>query len=344
MQAPDTWYVPREDITPDPKNPRQFRPDDAFAELIESIKTYGIIQPIVLRPALEDEGIDTPWVIVAGERRWRAAKFASVEEVPCVQLAEVTVGGRRGSPSTAKRSSIPTELTSEIALVENIQRQNLTPLEEGRAFRQILDTDTEATATSLSQRLGLSFDYVRKRLAIIALPEDAQEFIADGRLSLAAALCIHALVGHTDDATIVQLASVAARKRWPVAKVEAAVAQTLGEKPRARYTRPAPLDNVPVTPYGQAAPPTSEDAGDEAPAPAPAPPPAAPTSPKNAWTAVTLPAVGEGKTGKFARVLTADGVRAIVVAHRDERTLQLVEDAIKATLNAAKQQEADDGV
>lgn len=336
----DTWYVSRTDISPDPHNPRTSFDAAKLRELAESIITYGLIQPIVIRPTTKEDtasGVETPYVIVAGERRWQACDLAHIQELPCVLLPEVTVGEKRTTASTAERSSLPVDLVSELALVENIQRADLTPVEEARAFKRILDNDSSVNQTLLAKRLGLSLDYVRKRLALLALPDEVLDHVHAERIGLSAAMCLHALVGKVSPTAISQLAHVAATKRWPLAKIEKAVGVQLGQAPRARYAgNDAAPPAAPVPEQGQAAP-------------APAAVPVVPAAPTKAasgdWAQVVLPELGT-KRAKIATAVTSDGVPCLVVAYRgDAQALGLLKESIRATiLSFTRQEAADDNV
>ena len=124
--------IPLNEIRNDNNQPRKAFDNDKIAELTESIKTHGIIQPLILRKS--DDGL---YVIVAGERRWRAAKMAGLKDVPAIvmELSEKDV--------------------LEISLIENIQRQDLNPIEEASAYKKLL-SDFNLTQEDLSKRIGKS--------------------------------------------------------------------------------------------------------------------------------------------------------------------------------------------
>ncbi len=146
-------------IEPNPRQPRgQFDPA-ALEELAHSLREVGMLQPIVVRPAGEGR-----YEIVAGERRFRAARLAGLEEVPAVV-----------------RSTHDGDLLTE-ALVENIHRANLNPLEEAAAYQQLLD-DFGVTHDQLAAKLGKSRPAISNALRLLTLPAALQDHIASGRLS-----------------------------------------------------------------------------------------------------------------------------------------------------------------
>jgi ParB family transcriptional regulator, chromosome partitioning protein len=152
--------LPVDAVRPSASQPRQ-RPDDddQLAELASSIRAHGVLQPLVVsqRP-------DGGYELIAGERRWRAARQAGLTAVPAL----------------VKEATPRTRL--ELALVENIQRRDLNPIEEARAFRQLLD-EHDLTQEELGQRIGKSRLAVTNRLRLLQLPEPARQAIADGLIS-----------------------------------------------------------------------------------------------------------------------------------------------------------------
>ncbi|MDU7441755.1 MAG: ParB/RepB/Spo0J family partition protein, partial [Clostridium sp.] len=130
--------------------------NDKIAELTESIKTHGIIQPLILRKS--DDGL---YVIVAGERRWRAAKMAGLKDVPAIvmELSEKDV--------------------LEISLIENIQRQDLNPIEEASAYKKLL-SDFNLTQEDLSKRIGKSRTAITNTMRLMNLDIRVQQYIIEG--------------------------------------------------------------------------------------------------------------------------------------------------------------------
>ena len=167
------------DIEPNKAQPRKSFDEDAIAELAESIKIHGVIQPIIVRQA--GDGF---YVIVAGERRYRAAKLAGLTEVPV----------------------IVTELTSseaaEVALVENIQRADLNPVEVAEAYKALID-DFSLTQQQLAERVGKPRSSVANALRLLELPDEIKKYVADGKLSDGHAKVIAGL----DDAELIKQAA-----------------------------------------------------------------------------------------------------------------------------------------
>ena len=143
-------------IKNDNNQPRKAFDSDKIAELTESIKTHGIIQPLILRKSEDD-----CYVIVAGERRWRAAKMAGLKEVPAIimDLSEKDV--------------------LEISLIENIQRQDLNPIEEALAYRKLL-TEFKLTQEELSKRIGKSRTAITNTMRLLNLDSRVQQYIIEG--------------------------------------------------------------------------------------------------------------------------------------------------------------------
>ncbi len=147
-------------ITPHPDQPRRHFDLAALDELAESIATRGIIQPIVVRPAAGDR-----FQIVAGERRWRAAQKAQLHRIPAIV--------RDFSESE----------TLEIALVENIQREDLNPIEEAQAYRRLIDQFSHSQE-ALARIVGKSRSHVANLMRLLELPDDVQHLVMTGRLSM----------------------------------------------------------------------------------------------------------------------------------------------------------------
>jgi ParB family chromosome partitioning protein len=140
-------------IAPDPEQPRNFFDRDALEELADSIKKHGLLQPILLRKKPDGEG----YIIIAGERRWRASKIAEREKIEGI----LTSGN-----------------SAEIALIENVQRENLTPIEEAFAYRRLMD-QREISQGDLAQIVGKKRNTVNEVLRITTLPEDILEEMED---------------------------------------------------------------------------------------------------------------------------------------------------------------------
>ena len=146
-------------IKSDEEQPRKLFDSEKIAELAESIKSHGIIQPLILRKYMDDQ-----YIIVAGERRWRAAKMAGLKDVPAI-IMELT-----------DRDIL------EISLIENIQRQDLNPIEEALAYRKLLN-DFKITQEELSKRIGKSRVAIANTMRLTNLDERVQQYIIESILS-----------------------------------------------------------------------------------------------------------------------------------------------------------------
>lgn len=155
--------VPIGDVIPNPQQPRTVMDPELLAELSESIKMYGIIQPLLVT---EEVGVDgrTVYQLIAGERRLRAAKAAGLERVP------VTI-----------RQTTPQELL-EIAIVENVQRADLNPIEEAIAYQRLME-EFGLTQREVAERVGKSRTAVANTLRLTELPADVRASITSGEIS-----------------------------------------------------------------------------------------------------------------------------------------------------------------
>lgn len=141
--------------------PRTEFDQDALQDLADSIRAKGIIQPILVRPLPEDP---SRYEIIAGERRWRAAQMAQQHDVP-VLVRDFT-----------------DQEAAEVALIENLQRRDLSPLEEAEGYRRLID-DFSRTQDDLAQALGKSRSHVANMIRLLALPEQVKHYMRDGRLT-----------------------------------------------------------------------------------------------------------------------------------------------------------------
>ncbi|MGH1541412.1 MAG: ParB/RepB/Spo0J family partition protein [Arenicella sp.] len=152
--------------------PRSYMDQDSLEELAESIKTQGIILPILVRPL--DESANNHYEIIAGERRWRAAQLAQLEEVPVIIR------------------DIPDEATLAVALIENIQRENLNPIEEAIGLKRLMD-EFELTHQEVANSVGRSRSAVSNLLRLLALNEQAKDLLFEGKLEMGHARALLAL-------------------------------------------------------------------------------------------------------------------------------------------------------
>ena len=187
-------------IDPNPKQPRTHFDEGALNELIVSIKEVGILQPPVVR---EKNG---KYELIMGERRYRAAKAAGLKKIPVIVR------------------NTPDNLLLRDALIENIHRSNLNPLEEGAAYSQLL-TDFNCTHEELAEKLGRSRPLISNTIRLLNLPSSVQRKVAAGILSAGHA---RALLGLTDSAEIERLANRIVAEGLSVRATEEAIATASG--------------------------------------------------------------------------------------------------------------------
>ena len=152
--------LPLREIEPDPEQPRKRFDDDALNQLADSITENGLLQPIAVRPKQVGRG----YIIIAGERRWRAARLAGLDEVPVV-IKDVT-----------------DEQAAALALIENLQREDLDPIEVAEGCRQLIEK-YGLTQESAAKKLGKSRSAVTNSLRLLALPQDVRRMVSAGQLS-----------------------------------------------------------------------------------------------------------------------------------------------------------------
>lgn len=160
------------DIEPNRAQPRKNFDKEKLEALSASIKEHGIIQPIVVRKT------ESGYEIVAGERRWRAAKMAKISEIPAIV-----------------RDYSPQALT-EVAMIENLQREDLNPIEEALGYRALMD-DYNMTQEQISERLGKSRSSIANSLRLLSLEPEFQEYVISGKISEGHARCLLSLSGYT---------------------------------------------------------------------------------------------------------------------------------------------------
>ena len=204
-------HVPVSDIVPNPRQPRTKMDPDSLAELAASIKEHGLLQPLIVTRALPTAR--APFQLIAGERRWRAAQQAGLGVVP-VLLKEAT----------------PQQFL-ELALVENIQRSDLNPLEEAEAY-QALMSDFNLNQQHVADRVGKSRVAVANTLRLLRLPERVKTLLADGVLSEGHA---RALLGLPDDEAILQAAGVVVSRGLTVRQTEDLVRRLAEVKTEAEH-------------------------------------------------------------------------------------------------------------
>jgi ParB family chromosome partitioning protein len=195
--APAALEVAIHELEPNPQQPRSTIDPARLQELADSIRESGLVQPILVRPK------GAGYQIIAGERRWRAAQLAGLERIP------VTI------------RDVPDEELLELALVENIQRQELSPLEEAQAYHRLQD-ELGLTQEEVARKVGRDRTTVANTVRLLRSPREIRDLLAGGRLDAGHARALLAL-DHADDQ--IALGREAARKGLSVREVERRVAQ-----------------------------------------------------------------------------------------------------------------------
>ena len=203
-------------IDPNPLQPRREFPKAALEELAASIRSSGVVQPVLLRRA------DARYQLVAGERRWRAARLAGLQSLPAV-IRDLSDGD-----------------ALELALTENLMREDLNPLEVARAY-EILLQRFYLTHEQIAERLGATRSNVSNTLRLLKLPSSVQEMIVDGQLSMGHA---RALITLDSQAAQARFAGLIVNQGLSVRQVETMVAVHTSKKPPARPKPPAESQTV----------------------------------------------------------------------------------------------------
>jgi ParB family chromosome partitioning protein len=185
-----------EDVYPGPEQPRTSFDDAELAELAESIKVHGVIVPLVVRPRPEGG-----YFLIAGERRWRAAQRAGLHEVPVVV------------------QEVDSQVAFERALVENLQRSDLGPIEEAVAFQRLVD-EFHLTQEQVAERIGKDRSTVSNAIRLLKLPANVRQMVEDERLSMGHA---RALLGLEQAAEIERTARTVVDKQLSVRATEVLV-------------------------------------------------------------------------------------------------------------------------
>lgn len=164
----DIKKIPIKDIRPNPYQPRKRLDEEKLRELSESIKEHGLFQPIIVKRSIKG------YELIAGERRTKAAQLAGFTEIPAI-IKEYN-----------------DEEMLEIAILENTQRENLNPIEEAEAYKQIIDK-SNITQDELSKKVSKSRSYITNILGLVNLPEEIKVLVIDGKLSMAHARALSKL-------------------------------------------------------------------------------------------------------------------------------------------------------
>lgn len=179
-------------IRPNPYQPRKVFDDTALQELSQSIKQHGVFTPILVKKSIQ--GYD----LIAGERRLRASKLAGMSDIPAIIV------------------DLNDQEMMEIALLENIQRENLNGIEEAKAYEQLIQR-LNYTQEQLANRVGKSREHITNTLRLLKLPEDVQEYVVQKKLSMGH---VRALIGLKDENMIRKIAKQAIDQGLSVRKIE----------------------------------------------------------------------------------------------------------------------------
>ncbi|NBJ69796.1 MULTISPECIES: ParB/RepB/Spo0J family partition protein [Clostridia] len=194
---------------PNPYQPRKTFHADAIEELKESILEYGIIQPLIVRRSIKG------YEIVVGERRYRAAKEAGLEKIPVII------------------KDLSDNKMMELALLENLQREDLTPIEEAHAYANLMN-ELKITQEELSKRLGKSRSHIANMVRLLSLPESVIAYINNGELSMGHG---RAILGLKDKTKLQPLIKKIRKEKLNVRQVEKLIVQ-LNEKPVKKKEKP----------------------------------------------------------------------------------------------------------
>ena len=181
------------ELRPNPYQPRKVFDKDALAELAKSIKEHGVFQPIIIKKSIKG------YEIIAGERRVRASKMAGLDKVPAIIR------------------NLNDEQMMEIALLENLQRENLSSIEEAKAYKSLID-NLHLTQEQLSDKVGKSRSHVTNILGLLRLPAEVQDMVANKKISMGHARVLSKL---ESDEKIIAMARDIAENKIPVREVEA---------------------------------------------------------------------------------------------------------------------------
>ena len=198
--------LPIEFIKPNPLQPRKNFSKEALNDLAASIKDRGILQPIIVRPA---KNKDNEWQIIAGERRWKAAQLAGFHEVP------VSV------------KNIKDEDVAIIALIENIQRENLSPIEEALGYKRLMNKFS-ITQEELGSKMRRSRAYITNFMRLLSLPEEVQKLLAEKLISVGQ---VRPIIGNKNS---IELAHIIVKEKLSAREVEQLVKAKQGRAKNIR--------------------------------------------------------------------------------------------------------------
>lgn len=195
-------YLDIHEMNPNSRQPRKHFDEEKIRELADSIEIHGILQPIMVRRA--EKGFE----IVAGERRWRAARKAGLKKVPCI-VRELTE-----------------EQNMLVAIIENMQREDLNPMEEARAIAEMIGS-FGLTQEEVSRSVGKSRPYITNAIRLLKLPEEIQDLVTEGKLTTGHARALITIESQTRQ---IELAQYAAKEEISVREMEKLAQTRAGKK------------------------------------------------------------------------------------------------------------------
>lgn len=203
------------DLRPNPYQPRKHFDDETIDELRQSIEQHGILQPLVVRKSIKG------YEIVVGERRYRAAKAAKLDSVPAI-VRELT-----------------DDEMMELALIENLQREDLNPLEEAKAYKKLME-HLSLTQDQLSVKLGKSRPHIANYLRLLQAPQIVQQYLQEEKISTGHA---RALLGLKEDKKLSPLLQKTIKEQWSVRHLESVI-QDMNENVSRETSKGKPALNV----------------------------------------------------------------------------------------------------
>ncbi len=204
--------IPVSEIRPNPYQPRKEFDEKALNELADSIRLHGIFTPLLVRPSVQG------YELIAGERRLRAAKIAGLSTVPAISV------------------EFTDEEMMEISLLENVQRENLNPIEEAAAYESLIKR-LGYTQEQLAERVGKSREYCANMLRLLKLPLPVQEMVTEKQLTMGH---VRPLLGLTDEEQMYETAQKIRNERMSVREVERYIKELGGGRPAPAKKRNAP--------------------------------------------------------------------------------------------------------
>ncbi len=211
----DIQLIPIEEIRSNPYQPRIHFDKDALEELAESIRLHGVFEPIIVKKSIKG------YELVAGERRTKAAKIAGLDRIPAIV------------------KEFNDQEMMEIALLENIQRENLSPIEEAKAYKNFM-TKMNMTQEELGARFGKSRSYITNILGLLNLPKSVQEDVMENKISMSHARVLSKI---EDEDKIVELNNLVKNKGISVRELES-IAQGSGIQKRNTVVRNTQSDSI----------------------------------------------------------------------------------------------------